>query len=176
MSRPRPAPLPDEALLQRYQARGFVDAYCCEWPGSVSLADLVAAFYRSAAFRPERWLLGLLGMPANNAQAWQLGRGEIDRYAAWREEARAEGELLMCDVSGRTRSWFKVETLEQAQTRLWFGSAVVARQAADGRLKLGGLFSALLPFHRFYSRLLLAGACRELQQAQVAAPQLGPGP
>lgn len=175
MRRPRPAPLPDDALLQRYQARGFVDAYCCEWPHAVSLADLVAAFYRSAAFRPERWLLGLLGMPANNAQALQLGHGETDRYAAWREEDRRDNELLMCDVSGRTRSWFKVESLGAAQTRLWFGSAVVARQAADGGPRLGGLFTALLPFHRLYSRVLLAGAVRELKSA-YSAPQLGPEP
>ena len=43
-------------------------------------------------------------------------------------------------------------------TRLYFGSAVVARTADDGHPRLGFSFRALLGFHRRYSRALLAAA------------------
>jgi hypothetical protein len=65
--------------------------------------------------------------------------------------------LLMCDYLRRTRSWLMVEPLE-AGTRLYFGSVVVPVRDASGRLELGSPYSALLGFHKLYSRILLASA------------------
>ena len=53
-----------------------------------------------------------------------------------------------------------------AGTRLHFGSAVVpARRArSDRRAGLGALFTALLGFHKLYSRLLLKAARARLSR------------
>ena len=57
-----PCELPSQALLARYgPPKDFVDAYRCELARTVTQAEYVEQFYRSAAFRPERLLLGLFG-------------------------------------------------------------------------------------------------------------------
>jgi hypothetical protein len=75
-------------------------------------------------------------------------------------EASAPNQLLLCDFLGNTRSWLMVEPRQDGGvTRLYFGSAVVARArdpAGKHRLKLR--FRALLGFHRRYSRALLSAA------------------
>jgi hypothetical protein len=48
-------------------------------------------------------------------------------------------------------------------TSLYFGSAVVpVRSPKTGRTRLGPVFSALLGFHKLYSRVLLRAARRRL--------------
>ena len=66
-------------------------------------------------------------------------------------------------ASGRTRSWLMAlpvnATAADERTRFYFGSAVVPRKnARSGKPEMGFAFSALLGFHRLYSRLLLRAA------------------
>ena len=162
-----PCELPSQALLARYgPPKDFVDAYRCELARTVTQAEYVEQFYRSAAFRPERLLLGLFGHGAGDTDAAALASGERDRFAAWRVEARSDDQLLLCDVTGRTRSWLHCQRLGEGVTRLYFGSAVVGRAGGDGGPRLGWLFHALLPFHRRYSQLLLGSARRRLLRAR----------
>jgi hypothetical protein len=153
------AELPGGALLERYRTEGgHVDCYIAEVPRAVDLGQLITAFYTSPAFRPERWLLGaLLGKRADNGDVARLAAGETDRFSAWAVEARGDDQILLCDFQGRTRSWLMVQPIVGG-TRLHFGSAVVPQKRRADRL----VFSALLGFHRWYSRALLKGAVKRL--------------
>ncbi|MGH8482587.1 MAG: hypothetical protein ACRES8_09000 [Nevskiaceae bacterium] len=141
----------------------YTDCWATEIPAAVSHARYVEAFYTTWVFRLERWILAwAIARPSTDEQARQLAAGTLDRFAAWRVEGRADNQLLMRDeFTRRTRSWLMVEPLAAGGTRLYFGSAVVRK--ADGRM--GGNFSALLGFHRLYSRLLLHAARRRLERA-----------
>jgi hypothetical protein len=154
-----PAELPPGALLERYRVEGgHTDCYVAEVAHSVDLSQLITAFYTSSAFRPERWLLGvLLGKKADDGDVARLASGETSRFSAWTVEARRDDEILLCDFQGRTRSWLKVLPIEGG-TRLHFGSAVVPSETRTDRV----VFSALLGFHRLYSRVLLKGAVKQL--------------
>jgi hypothetical protein len=150
-------PLPDGALLASYDTdRGYVDCLEAKVTRGVSLPELIAAFYNSRAFRPERWLLGaVLGRKAGQAEVLRLADAQADRFSAWTVEARSADQILLCDIQGRTRSWLMV--LPQGQdTRLLFGTAVI-----EGR---GRVFRMLLWFHKAYARALLAGAVRGLSR------------
>ena len=164
------APLPPHALLARHAAAGaYTDCYAVDLPAPVEHARYVEAFYTSLGFRPERWLLKLaLGKGATDEDARQLALGHCDTFAAWRVEARAPEQLLLCDtVGGRTRSWLMVEPLLPTGTRLYFGSAVVPQvDRATGARRMGWTFAALLGFHRLYSRLLLGAARARLVDTQ----------
>jgi hypothetical protein len=122
----------------------------------------VEAFYTSGIFRIERWLLARFGFPASrNIDARRLASGEVDAYSAWTVEARAADQLLLRDHAGRTRSWLMVETAgdDAGSTQLYFGSAVVpVLHARSGKKTMGNAFTALLGFHKLYSRVLLHAA------------------
>ena len=138
---------------------GHVDCYVADVPGSFSLSQLIAAFYTSRAFLPERWLLGaVLDKPADDADASRLAEGETERFSAWTVEARRSDEILLCDFQAKTRSWLMVAPVG-AGTRLHFGSAVVPAKSGRDRI----VFKALLGFHRFYSRILLGSAVKNLR-------------
>ena len=168
-------PLPEEALLSRYRAGGgFADCYVTEIPHAVSHAEFVEAFYTTAVFKLERLLLRLfLSRSSTDLQAAQLARGELDAFAAWTVEGRAPDQLLLTDIGGRTRSWLMVAPAPSAVgTRLYFGSAVVPRRSVrSGRPGLGPLFSALLGFHKLYSRVLLRAARSRLVRGRRDAPR-----
>ena len=157
------ADLPDDALLQRYRERGaYTDCFAIDLPRHVSHAQFVEAFYTTAIFKLERLLLALLvARPSNDAQASELAGGLREQFAAWSVEARAPGQLLMCDFAGSTRSWLMAVAAPGqgaaagAGTRLYFGSAVV-------RSRQGKAFRALLGFHQLYSRILLRAAASRL--------------
>lgn len=154
--------LPPDALLQAHAAAGaYTDCYAINAQRPVTHAEFVEAFYTTAVFRPERWLLAtLLARPSSDAQARQLAQGGIDTFAAWTVERRAPNQLLL--AAGRTRSWLMTATPtapDGAATMLYFGSAVVPRR---GSRRMGWSFSALLGFHRLYSRVLLQAAQRRL--------------
>lgn len=153
------ADLPTGALLERYRTEGgHVDCYVAEVPRAVDLGAFITAFYTSHAFRPERWLLGaLLGKMATDSDVAQLAAGQTTRFSAWSVEDRRGDEILLCDYQARTRSWLKVLPIDGG-TRLHFGSAVVPQKRGADRL----VFSALLGFHRWYSRALLRGAMKRL--------------
>ncbi len=104
-----------------------------------------------------------------------LGRyahgGELNSFAAWGVEERSVNQLLMSDFKGRTRSWLMVAPVQSGgatATRLYFGSAVVPIvNKASGQARLGFAFSALLGFHKLYSRVLLRAACSRLARSRL---------
>lgn len=161
----RPCELPVGSLLGAYRhGGGFADCYVVQVPGTVSHADFVEAFYTSLVFRLERAILRLAGWPATDADARDLANGRREAFSAWTVEGRAERQLLLADVTGRTRSWLMTAAVDAAPagaggTWLYFGSAVVPRRRASaGRQELGFVFRALLGFHKLYSRMLLRAA------------------
>jgi hypothetical protein len=127
----------------------------------------VAAFYTTRLFRLERWILRLaVSRPSTDEEARQLARGERDAFAAWSVEARAPDQLLMCDFTGRTRSWLMVSAIDGSPgARLYFGSVVVpVRNTKTGETGLGPVHGPLLGFHKVYSRLLLGAAATLLSR------------
>ena len=156
--------IPAGALLGRYQVDGtYADCYATLAPGRVDLPRYVEAFYTTPLFRLERMILALAGLRSTDDQARELAAGARDRFAAWTVEDRADDQLLLCDVYGRTRSWLMVSPHGDAESRLYFGSAVVPRiDRRTGEPTLGGGYSALLGFHKLYSVALLGSARRRL--------------
>jgi len=156
--------LPDKALLRPYLVDGgHADCYSTEIGRAVSHEEFVKAFYSSAVFGIERLILRLLlNKPSTNSEIAELAAGRSESFAAWTVEGRADNQLLLADVSGRTRSWLMVVPAAAdgvVGTRLLFGSAVVARRGqGSGQASLGPVFSLLLGFHRLYSQVLLAAA------------------
>jgi hypothetical protein len=169
----REFPLPDDALLARYAARGaFTDCYVADVAGSVSLPSYVEAFYTGRLFKLERGLLGVfVSAPSTDEEAGALAAGRRDRFAAWTVEARTDDQLLMCDLAGRTRSWFRVSRSDDpGTTRLYFGSAVVPQvDRASGRARMSLTFRLLLGFHAVYSRALLSAAAARVGRARSGA-------
>lgn len=161
-----PCELPAMALLNKYrEGGGYADCYATEVARPVSHAEFVEAFYTTPLFKVERLILALLlGKAATDAQARELAQGRLEKFAAWSVEARAPNQLLLCDFQSRTRSWLMVEAgADGRSTRLLFGSAVVPkRDKRTGERKMDAAFSALLGFHKLYSRLLLQSAVSRL--------------
>jgi Trk-type K+ transport system membrane component len=162
--------VPQNSLLGRYVASGaYADCYITELPAAITHAQFVEAFYTTALFKLERLLLGLLlSRPSTDAQAKQLAAGQLSSFSAWSVESRAENQLVL--ATGRTRSWLMVaagvSTLP-ASTQLFFGSAVVPlRSSPSAPAGMGFVFTALLGFHKLYSRALLLSARARLS-AQI---------
>jgi hypothetical protein len=161
-----PCALPVDALLGIHARDGaFTDCYTVELAWTVTQAEYVEAFYTSAVFKIERWLIArLLSRPSTDVDARQLAAGTSSTFAAWSVEQRSPAQLLV--AAGRTRSWLMTVATQrggQPATRLYFGSAVLPRRnAGSGASRMGWPFRALLGFHRVYSRVLLAAACRKL--------------
>ncbi len=168
----RSCELPDDALLGRYRGGGgHADCYVTTIARAVSHAQFVEAFYTNWLFRLERAILGAFAARAStDAQARALAAGTTDTFAAWRVEARAADQLLLCDVLGRTRSWLMTAADAGGGTRLYFGSAVVPIvDRRTGRKRMGFAFRALLGFHHLYSRALLRVAAAKLSREQGSA-------
>lgn len=159
-----PCDLPPNALLRKYRDSGaYTDCYATEIAARVSHADYVESFYTTFVFKLERLLLRtLVAKPSTDDEARRLARGELDSFAAWTVEGRAPDQLLMADFMGRTKSWLMVEPGGDARTRLYFGSAVVPTRDKAGKPTMGKQFSALLGFHRVYSRVLLRAAAAKI--------------
>lgn len=163
-------PVPPDTLLQRLLAAGaYADCYAADIARPVSHAEFVEAFYTTAVFRLERFVLRwLCAKPSTDAQALQLATLASDTFAAWSVEARAPDQLLLCDFTGRTRSWLMTVPVRvdgTQGTRLFFGSAVVPRKGdSPGDSGRGFAFRALLGFHKLYSRVLLAAARARLNR------------
>ena len=162
----QPYPLPTNALLSKYADAGaYTDCFATDIAQTDSHAEFVEAFYTGRLFKLERFLLRvLLSKPSTDLQVRQLAAGESNEFAAWRVEARADDQLLLRAIDGRTRSWLMVSAAEEpGRTRLYFGSAVVpVRNASTGKSEMGFVFKALLGFHKFYSQALLSAAARRL--------------
>ena len=171
----RACELPPGVLLARYRETGaYADCYVAEVGYAVTQAEYVEAFYTTAAFKLERWLLGrLAARPSTDAQARELATGQRTSFAAWSVEGRAADQLLLCDFQGRTRSWLMTAPVAHggaAGTRLYFGSAVVplSKPGPADRPRMGFAFRALLGFHKAYSRVLLRAAVARLARARSA--------
>jgi len=171
-----PSELPENAFLRRYREGGsYADCYVSEVGGVVSQAAFVEAFYTTSLFKVERFLLTwLASRPSTDPEARELATGSRNSFAAWRVEDRDANQLLV--TAGRTRSWLMASPINDCPlgvpaTRLFFGSAVVARPGRkNGKPELGSLFHALLGFHKLYSRALLRAAVSRLQSPNAVAP------
>ena len=167
--------LPAGALLAGLAQQGaYTDCYATDVPGSVTHAQYVAAFYTTPLFKVERFILKhAMSRPATDADALRLADGTASAFSAWTVEARAPHQLLLCDVTGRTRSWLMVTPQPghapdgaAGGTRLYFGSAVVPLRSANaGAPYMGWGFRALLGFHKLYSVALLRSASAALRRA-----------
>ena len=155
-------PLPQGALLARYAAPAYTDCFTAHLPRLVPLAAFVTAFYITRLFKAERLVLSAAGHPSTDLEAEALARGKARHFAAWTVEARTDDQLLMTDVSGRTRSWFCVRPQAGGGTALHFGSAVLPR---PGTTDMGALYRLLLGPHKAYSRALLRAAVARLGRA-----------
>ena len=165
----QPYSLPAHALLTKYADVGaYTDCFTTDIARRVSHAHFVEAFYAGRLFKLERLLLRVfLSKPSTDLQARQLAAGELKEFAAWTVEARAENQLLLRAIDGRTRSWLMVSATDApGGTRLYFGSALLPGRktgnASTGKPTMGFAFKALLSFHNFYSRALLSAAARRL--------------
>ncbi len=161
--------IPDGALLGSYFREGtYSDCYTTEISAVVTQSQYVIAFYTSLIFKMERVILKwIVARPSTDLQAQHLADGSIDIFAAWHVEDRSENQLLLADFQGRTRSWLMVVPLvvgDELHTRLYFGSAVLpVLNSKTGTSSLGFGFSALLGFHKIYSKLLLLSAKTSLE-------------
>lgn len=161
--------LPAHALLYRYRLEGaFTDCYVTTIDSRIPQDRYIAAFYTTALFKLERWLIRwLAGHPSTDAGALQLATGKTDAFAVWTVEARDDRQLLLQDLNQHTRSWLMTEEIAHTDgtaTRLYFGSAIVPQRSADGsEPRRSRLFTSLLGFHKLYSILLLFSARRRLQ-------------
>jgi len=158
--------LPHEALLHQYKLAGsYTDCYFMDVQRYVASSEYIEAFYTTPLFKLERVILTLLtAKPSSDLQAKQLALGEITTFSAWCVEQRTENQLLLCDITGRTRSWLMCTPPTGASsTRLYFGSAVTPKHtSAAGENSFGFLFHALSGFHQLYTRLLMRSALSAL--------------
>lgn len=139
----------------------YADAFSADARPGVDLQAFLAVFYRSLPIRAERQLLRLAGHGSTDEDVTRLANDDADRFAMWSVETRREDEILLGDLSGRTKSWLKVEPIEDG-TRLWFGSILVPFKQKDGSYGVGNFATALIGPHRFYSRVLLRAAAKRL--------------
>jgi len=164
--------LPAQALHAKYRTGGaYVDCYTTVVRGAISHVQFVEAFYTTLLFKLERLILFVvLGRGSTDEQAHGLAIGELSAFAAWTVEGRAENQLLMCDFMGHTRSWLVVALEDwdgDIVTRLYFGSVVVPGVNKEtGVRELSNGFKVLLPFHKLYSRALLAAAKFRIKKAR----------
>ena len=102
----------------------YTDCYAVVVPRTVTQAEYVEAFYTTAVFKLERWLIArFLSRPSTDAQALQLARGSLSAFAAWSVEQRKPDQLVL--AAGRTRSWLMAVALPApgpTGTKLYFGS------------------------------------------------------
>jgi hypothetical protein len=158
--------LPAGTLIQGYEGAGaYTDCFVTCVPGEFSQAAYVEAFYTSWLFKLERLVLAVLvGKPSTDSEARALARGETDRFAAWSVEARTEDQILNRDYQSATRSWL-MSRRDAGVTWLYFGTVVTSRSGGAPR---GGVFKALLGFHRIYARALLRAAAGLLLRGAIA--------
>lgn len=164
------ATLPESALLRRFVDSGdYTDCFVTRVDTAVTFSAYVEAFYTTAVFKAERFILQwLVSRPSTDDDARAVARGEIDEFAAWRVLERAENQALLMDMRGRTCSWFMVEPNDNG-CRLYFGSAIVRSEKSSSGRRMGRLYRLLLGFHLLYSRVLLRAARKKLMTMQSSA-------
>ena len=152
-------PLPENALLRRFVDSGdFTDCFVTRVDADVSFPNYVEAFYTTAIFKTERLILQwLFSLPSSDADARQLANGDLDDFAAWNVLQRADAQLLLMDVRGRTCSWF-MAVPDSTGVRLYFGSAIIRSEKTRSGRRMKWTYRMLLGFHRIYSCVLLSAA------------------
>lgn len=144
----------------------YTDSYQTILPHQITLSEFVTAFYTTPLFKLERIILKYAASkPSTDSDIERLLQGSQQKFAAWSVEAQTENQLLMCDFHHRTRSWFMTlpEMVDnKPATRLLFGSAVTPIKSNNGEATLGKGFTALIGFHKLYSRALLYSASKAL--------------
>ena len=169
-------PVPATSLLRTYREgpdpeawEHFNDCFSVTVDRPVTLAEFVYVFYTSPVFRIERLVLRLARLPSTDAEARQLADGKREVFAAWRVAQRTGTQLLMCDVLGRTRSWFCITLLPDGRTSrtlLQFGSGIAAGiEPRTGQRRRSIGFRLLGGIHTLYSQVLLHAACDRLAAA-----------
>lgn len=153
--------LPSDALLHQYDQHGhYTDCFRIDLPTAVSLAQFIEAFYTTWLFRLERAVLSVaLRRRITDTHVTELANG-AQTFAAWQVEGRDDAQILLRDVSGRTRSWLHCLAADDSSTRLYFGSAVLAH---DGTLSR--IVTMTIPLHRAYARGLLRTAVNRLNRS-----------
>jgi hypothetical protein len=159
------APAPKHSLIAPFARLPghYTDAFATDVSGDIDLSDFIRAFYTTPLFRAERGVLTLAGTGGSDSEVERLADGTGERFAAWTVEARRDDEILLADISGRTKSWLAVAE-KGAGTRLRFGSVIVPTDRGGGP-SLGPFVTALIGPHRVYSRALLAAAARRITAA-----------
>jgi hypothetical protein len=162
---------PAHSQLIAFRERGaFTDCYFADVNRHLTHAEFIETFYTTRLFKLERFIIRVFAWKrSTDRQARELALGERDHFAVWKVESRAANEILLADQSGRTRSWLMAEPHATANavafTRLYFGSALIPRiDRRTGEQRFGLLFTALLGFHRAYSRALLRAAASQLSR------------
>ena len=168
MSSVQPCSIPTGAALQAYSILGtYTDCYSVTIPGSITQTEFITAFYTTAIFKLERFLLAtLVSRPSTDSGVDNLASGQSNHFAAWSVEHRTANQLLL--AAGPTRSWLMAtQNADRVphETTLYFGSAVVPTCTdRNGRPTMGWPFHALLGFHKLYSRTLLCSAASKLRR------------
>lgn len=164
----RKGKLPETAFSVLYANEGaFSDCYFIDIYQAVSLQKYILAFYTTPLFKVERAILSLIARKhSSDDDVRELSLGNTECFSAWTVEMRSSNQILLCDITGKTRSWLMVESLSNEKplaTRLYFGSVVTPRKTSkNGRKSFGVLFHLLGGFHRLYSRALLKSAFTNL--------------
>lgn len=163
-------PLPETALLSRYAGRlgHHTDCFETNVNTPVSIGHFVEAFFNSPILRLERKLLSLFLPSSNDAQVHALAYGGGDTLSGWEVEDRNDQQLLLTVMGGGIRTWLMVEDAN-GTTRLLFGSAVIPRNAESAEPKIGWPITALMGFHKLYSRIVLAAAKWQLKRGTRSA-------
>lgn len=93
MSQVTACAVPQGSLLAGFGGpRDYRDCFAREVAGAVTLEQYIERFYCSAAFRPERMVLGLIGRGASADDIRALARGETDSFAVWEVIGRRSGD------------------------------------------------------------------------------------
>ncbi len=147
----------------------YTDCYSTVVELQVSAEAFIEAFYTTALFKCERFVLFFIGRGTTDAIVRALAVGKVNAFAAWTVEGRGENELLVCDFVGLTRSWLMAEPHENG-TRLYFGSAAVPRSRDKmGNPRPGWGFRFFAPLHVIYAKALLRAAAKKVtRQARNA--------
>ncbi|MEE2945352.1 MAG: hypothetical protein VX444_09285 [Pseudomonadota bacterium] len=166
----RPCPHPETSFLKAYNSLPghYTDCFETVVDGQVSLSELVEAFFTSPVLRLERKLLGLVGMPSTTAAVTALANGAGTNVSGWETEQRDETQLLLAIFQNGIRTWLMVEP-DDTGTKLFFGSAVVPKNADSENPKLDWWVKAFMGFHLLYSRIVLAAAKIQVRRSKRRA-------
>jgi hypothetical protein len=162
---------------------------------SITLQEFQEAFLCSPVFRTELWMLSMMGVAdpetTSDGNAIDVASGEKSTFGPWtawavdgsREKAVTAQSLpssacvvMRCYISGKPfcDTWWAVEkTLDNKLPELVFGTAMKAPYDGEKGNFMSSLLVAVLdPFHRLYSRILLASAkatLLDLHQKRLAS-------